>query len=332
MPKVSVVIPTYNRAHFLPETIQSVLAQSFQDFEIIVVDDGSVDSTKEVVDSFQDRRISYIYQENQGGSAARNTGIKASSGEYIVPLDSDDILLKDAIEKGVQTLDSHPEAAFSYGHAHLIDERGQVFSILKQRQKLSYVGKSVDKIEEFLILGDYVPGCTIMIRRKCLFDVGLFDPTFPGSQDYELVVRLTRKYPIAYIAEPLAKYRIHPGRLSANRELDEREKTDSRILEGIFSDAELSPLLSSQRSRAYFYLYLRMAERAYVEFKQMKTARQYLIKALKIYHMGFYETLGLPWILLFATWFPLPVLNWSSLFRRCLTRVRWWQLQRSLAS
>ena len=331
MPKVSVVIPTYNRAHFLPETIQSVLVQTFQDFEIIVVDDGSIDNTKEVVDNFQDLRIKYIYQENQGGSAARNTGAKTSSGEYIVPLDSDDVLLNNAIEKGVQTLDRHPEAAFSYGHAHLMDESGRVFSMLKQKQKLSYVGESVDKIKEFLILGDYVPGCTIMIRRKCLFDVGLFDPTFPGSQDYELVVRLTRKYPIAYMAEPLAKYRIHPGRLTTARELDEREKTDSCILEGIFNDAELSPLLSSQQPEAYFHLYLRMAERAYGESK-MKTARKYLIKALKIHPRGFYETLGLPWILLFATWFPLPVLNWSSLFRRCLTRVRWYRLQKSLSS
>ena len=129
MPKVSVVMPAYNYGRFLGEAIQSVLDQTFQDFELIVVDDGSTDNTKEVIGSFTDRRIKYIYQQNRGVSTALNVGISASRGEYIALLDADDIWLPHNLEKGVEVLDEHAEVGFSYGQAYLMDIEGRIYGL-----------------------------------------------------------------------------------------------------------------------------------------------------------------------------------------------------------
>ena len=122
MPVVSAIIPTYNFGRFLGEAIQSVLDQTFTDFELIVVDDGSTDDTREVVGSFNDSRIRYIYQENRGLPAARNTGIKASRGEYIAFLDSDDIWLTQNLELKVKSLDSHPDAGLVCSDGYNFDD------------------------------------------------------------------------------------------------------------------------------------------------------------------------------------------------------------------
>ncbi|MEO6860501.1 MAG: glycosyltransferase family A protein, partial [Microcoleus sp.] len=110
---VSVVIPSYNSTQFLPEAIESVLEQSYPPFEVIVVDDGSTDETKEVCDRYP--TVKYVYQNNQGVAAARNTGLRVSTGEYILFLDSDDCLLPEAIEIGVKHINALPEVGFVFG-------------------------------------------------------------------------------------------------------------------------------------------------------------------------------------------------------------------------
>ena len=111
--RLSVIIPSYNRAAFLPEAIESLLSQTYPEFEIVVVDDGSTDETKEVCDRYP--TVQYIYQNNQGVSAARNTGIRASKGEYLLFLDSDDCLLPKAVEIGLNCINAHPEVGFVFG-------------------------------------------------------------------------------------------------------------------------------------------------------------------------------------------------------------------------
>jgi glycosyltransferase involved in cell wall biosynthesis len=326
MPKVSVIIPTYNQAHFIAESIQSVLDQTFQDFEIVVVDDGSTDNTKEVVCNFKDVRIKYIYQENNGVSTARNTGICASTGEYIAFLDSDDVLLKNSLEKRVQVLNRHPEVAFIYGWNYIIDEKGRIVKLSKKRQKHTCVREGSEQIRDFLIHGNRIGVCCAMARQRCLYEVGLFDPTFHyGSEDFDMWVRLDKRYAVACIAEPLAIYRIHSGSISAVRGLGEIEKSNRRIFESVFNDAKLGPLFSSQRPKAYFYLNLRFASYAYEE-RKMKTARRYLFQALKIYPKGFLKGLWLPWIMRFGkTWVPSPILRcacWVNQYsRRVILRI-----------
>jgi glycosyltransferase involved in cell wall biosynthesis len=317
-PLVSVIIPTYNRAHYVTETIQSVLDQSYQDFEIIVVDDGSTDNTREVIASFKEPRLKYLFQENQGVCAARNNGINASEGEYIKFLDSDDVLLKNALEKQVQVLDGHPDVGLSHGRAYPMDERGHVFVVHKYKHKNIKTGvyQGINEISNFLRYGNYFNPTLTIVRRSAIIEVGLFNPAFSsGSEDFELWVRLSKKYAVSYIAEPIAACRLHSSSISASRDLDEMEKSHNRIFESIFNDVTLGALFSSQRSKTYFYNNLRSALYAY-GLRKMKVSRKYLFKALKIHPHAFMESLFFSWLYLFIkTWIPIPVL-------RALRRIR----------
>jgi glycosyltransferase involved in cell wall biosynthesis len=150
MPRVSVVIPAYNRAHFLPEVVESALAQTYRDFEVIVIDDGSTDNTPEVASRFPPA-VRYYRQENQGLSAVRNKGIELARGEYIIFLDSDDVLLKDALEKSVLFLDQHPEAGFCHGQFCTIDVNGRPMRLRRPRgPKATYIRDGREEITEFL--------------------------------------------------------------------------------------------------------------------------------------------------------------------------------------
>jgi glycosyltransferase involved in cell wall biosynthesis len=310
MPKISVVIPSYNRAHLIAETIQSVLAQTFQDFEIIVVDDGSSDNTQEVISHFP---VRYFYQENKGASAARNTGIRLSLGEYIAFLDSDDLLLRHALQRGVEALNMYPEAGFSYGQAYLMNEREQIFGLIKSsfvRHSSLVDGKEI--IREMLTTYT-VPINTTMVRRRCLNTIGGFDESLKTAEDRAFHVSMAKRYPVVYIAEPLIKYRVHSGSTSAAPRLKEMENYNRIVLESIFNDEELGPMFQRQRRNAYFELYYRLADQAYGS-NMMKTARTYIFRSIRIHPRASLRGPGALCMFLFAkTWLPLPLL---SLYRR----------------
>jgi glycosyltransferase involved in cell wall biosynthesis len=308
MPRISVVIPTYNMAHFIGESIQSVLDQTFPDFELVVVDDGSMDNTSEVIRKFQDPRITYILQENSGPAAARNAGIRASSGEYIAFLDSDDILLETTFEKQIPVLDTHLEVGFVFGQRYYIDENSKLLGLYKPRHKLlSYVRSGIEEVKELLIRGNVVPPSMSLVRRSCLEEAGLFDPSFRhGSEDFELWMRLSKKYAVAYIAEPLGKYRIHSSNISIGRDLDEIEKSNSRIFQAVFDDVNLGPSLAYLRPRTYSLLDIRLASYAF-DKREMRKARGYLLRALKMHPPAVFHGEWLHWFV--RTLIPLPVLN-----------------------
>ena len=299
MPRVSVIIPTYNRAHLLPDCINSVLTQTCRDFEVIVVDDGSTDNTRQVVAAFP---VRYCYQHHQTGSVARNSGLKLSQSQYIIFLDSDDALMSAALEKEVKILDSNHDVGFCYGQSYEIDGRGRIFGLWKPRPEKSCVREGRAEIAD-LILGNYIPSPTVMIRRSCLEEIGAYNTAFKsGSQDFELWVRLAKRYAVAYIAEPLAKYRVHTHSLSYSRREDEIEETNALILESIFRDGELGQSLSPQRPKAYSYLYVRLAEHAY-SCGRMKVARRYLNRAITVRPREFISGFGLHNLLLLAKTF-----------------------------
>jgi glycosyltransferase involved in cell wall biosynthesis len=211
MPKVSVIIPTYNSAQYVGAAVDSVLAQTFTDYETIVVDDGSTDETREVLQRYA-RRITYIYQENRERSAARNAGINASSGKYIAFLDADDLWMPHKIERQVAVLDENPTVALCYCQASYIDPNGSPVQFLGSWIYGDRESKMVvaDKSRE-LMLGNVVfgGGSTPMVRRSLLEEVGLFDETLSYPEDWDLWIRLSRKGPFAYIPEPLACYRVY---------------------------------------------------------------------------------------------------------------------------
>jgi len=276
MPKVSVIIPTYNRAHLVAETIQSVLAQTYRDYEIIVIDDGSTDNTADIIAGFP---VRYLRQDNQGVSAALNKGIEIARGEYITFLGSDDILLDKALEKGLKVLDEHPEVGFSYGQAYVTDKNGRVYGIMKSSvSDHSSVVDGKEIIKEMLSIYN-VPIITVMVRRRCLEETGVFNEYIRDfAEDFHLTVRLAKKYSAAYIAEPLAKNRRHLDSLSHNVDPKSAERAYLLILKEIFEDEDISPYFQPWRSKAYSNYYQLIAEFAYG--KDMKLSRHYLGKAL----------------------------------------------------
>ena len=271
-PKVSVVIPTYNMARFLPEAIESVLGQPFQDFEVIVVDDGSTDNTQAVVARFGSR-IRYVRQQNAGPSAASNHGDEVAEGEYLLNLDADDVVMEGALEKAISVMDSAPDAGFCYGQVRYMDEEGRELELAREWPDRSGLMTARQVILELLNFRYILPSA-VLFRRTCFREVGRYDGTLGYGEDSELFARMARRYPVAYIAEPLAWRRKHKGGITAILDLDRQELAWMKILEG----AKDPSAFGLSRQRLAFYVYLALARQAYGT--GMRTTRRYLLKAV----------------------------------------------------
>jgi glycosyltransferase involved in cell wall biosynthesis len=204
--RVSVVIPCYNQGRFLLEAIESVRGQSHPAAEILVVDDGSTDHTADVAQACDDVR--YIAQSNQGAPAARNNGLRASTGTFLVFLDADDRLLPNAIAAAAAALTEHPDWGFVSGQVRVIDVDGRVRRTPRHERREVY-----DYME--LLRGNYIwtPGA-VMYRRTALEVVNGFNPSAGGSADYELNVRIARRFAIGCIDDVILDYRQHPNSMS----------------------------------------------------------------------------------------------------------------------
>lgn len=212
MPNVSVIIPTSNRATFLKNAIASVLSQTFQDFELIVVDDASRDETVDVVQSFPDTRIKYIRHEKQrGGAAARNTGIISSQFDYLAFLDDDDEWFPEKLARQVALLRaSPPEVGCIYTGYVTVD-----------RDSGKKIGQMVPSkrgdLSRELLIGNRLGGTSsILIKRECVDKVGLFDERLPSFQDYDLWIRISKTFHFEYIKDPLLNYYIHGAKIWTN--------------------------------------------------------------------------------------------------------------------
>ena len=195
MPKVSVIIPTYNRAVFLSEAIDSVLNQSFRDFELIIVDDGSTDSTPHILRRWEGR-IRWMRQENSGVSRARNTGIRAARGRYLSFLDSDDLWAREKLEVQVGFLDANPHYGVCYTDEVWI-RRGRRVNPKKIHGK--YSGWIFDRCLPLCIISP----SSVLMRREVLDAVGCFDERLPVCEDYDLWLRVASRYPIFFLDKKL---------------------------------------------------------------------------------------------------------------------------------
>jgi glycosyltransferase involved in cell wall biosynthesis len=207
-PKVSVVIPAYNAEEYLTETIRSVFAQTYRDYEIIAVDDGSTDNTLRALRRFEPR-IKVLTKPNGGPASARNLAINNSTGEYIAFLDSDDIWIRDKLEEQVAFLDKNTEMGLLFGEALMfVDEKGEK----KIQGKIGYTG---DPGFCQLLYGDFIPNSTVIIRRSCVDKIGLLNESkeLIAAEDYEYWMRIAKVFPIAGIPRPLVYYRIREGNL-----------------------------------------------------------------------------------------------------------------------
>jgi glycosyltransferase involved in cell wall biosynthesis len=269
--KVSVIIPTYNRAEFLRSAIKSALRQTFTDFEIIVSDDKSTDHTREVVRSFKDRRIKYLLNEgNKGPSATRNTAILASKGEYIAFLDDDDEWLPDKLQRQVEILDkSQANICGVYSNRLIIDKTtGKVISDNPGTDRLT------GNLLYQLAVKSPIHTTTVLIRRKCLDEVGLFDETISYMEDRDLWIRLSMNWEFEYISQPLVRAYIH-GNAHLSKNLEGQTEGREKLLEKY-------QYLFKKNKKSWSELYVCLGAQ-YCQLKKMKSGRKSLIKGIKIY-------------------------------------------------
>ena len=267
MPQVSVVIPTHNRAEFLRDAIASVLKQTFQDFEVIVVDDASSDNTRDVVGSFHDERIRYMrHENNKGGSAARNTGILNSKCEYLAFLDDDDEWLPEKLDRQMELLlTSDPNVGVVYtGYLDVDAASGQV------------IGQQIPARRGNLSQHLWTENCvgsasSVLLKKDCLNRVGLFDESLPCSQDYDLWIRTAKEYLFECVQLPLFKYSVHENKISTD--------TDARYrgLEIFQKKYDNSPLSKKYYSHVYVDLGI-----THCLAGEVKKGRKAFIKAITL--------------------------------------------------
>lgn len=220
---ISVITPTYNRARFLPAAVASVLSQTFGDFELIIMDDGSEDNTPDVLKPFlADRRVRYVYQENQGQSHARNLALKQATGDFIAFLDSDDVWARDKLEKQLAVFRANSEVDIVHGDEATINEQGSVVSLQNMRR---YSGR----ITRYLLADNSVSITTALVRRRCFDEMGGFDTSVGVADDYELWLRFSARYCYQYEPGIVASYRVMADQISSDKR--RRYAANERIIQ-----------------------------------------------------------------------------------------------------
>jgi len=269
---VSVIIATYNRENFLKETIDSVLAQTYKNFELIIIDDGSTDSTKKIVKSYNDSRIKYFYQKNSGQNSAKNNGLLAAKGKYITILDSDDVILPKKLELQVNALEKNHLSAVVYGGIILIDSNSN--EIGKQKLKIH----SGNVLKELLFTNFLYNGSNALFKRECIEKTGLFDESVKRMTDWDLYLRISLYFNFICIQADLLKYRVHNENMSCGYQ--KYEKNGKIILERIFSNPDFPKSLRRYKNKAYA-LRERYIARKYFDNSQYTTARKYFLKSMQ---------------------------------------------------
>jgi glycosyltransferase involved in cell wall biosynthesis len=200
-PLISVIIPTYNRAGCIERAVNSVLAQTYTNLEVIVVDDGSEDNTESVVASMPDGRVRYVKQDaNRGAAAARNAGVRHAEGELIAFQDSDDYWYPDKLEKQMNYWEKHPEYSMIYGTYIRRLGNGHIsFAVPGDCERETLEGN----IFEYLILDNSIGAPTMILKKEAFMEVGGFDETMSCLEDWDFAVKFALKYSIGFVEEPV---------------------------------------------------------------------------------------------------------------------------------
>ncbi|MDD5134234.1 MAG: glycosyltransferase [Phycisphaerae bacterium] len=271
MPNVSVCIPTYNRERLLKDTLDSVFAQTYRDFEVVIVDDGSTDGTKQMLEK-HGFNVRYYRQKNSGDAAARNKLIELAQGRYISFLDSDDLLFPDALEEMVRAMPKDADDVIVYGPYVAIDEKGD---IVHRRKKRLFSGRITTNLFENIL----IHSCGSLFPKKVLVEQNGFDISLSVCSDYDLWLRLSLKYGFIGIDKPVFKRRRHSGNISkicfANRDIE--YKVLEKFYYGGGGKNVISPRLAMKRLSKEQYRAARSALRE--SFGQ--TALNYFRESLK---------------------------------------------------
>ncbi len=214
MSKISVVIPTYNQARYLKKCIGSVLSQTRKPYEVIVVDDHSTDQTSKIAKKF--KTIKYIrHKSNFGALKTFNDCLRRAKGDYILMVSGDDFLENDILNKETAVLENNSKVGLVFAQSYELQNGKRKLIIHPSAGKKNFISRKKE-FEKLLINGDYIPYMTALIPKKVYQKLGFWDENLPYSHDYEFFIRVAKKYKIAYIAEPLATYRIHDSNFHKN--------------------------------------------------------------------------------------------------------------------
>ncbi len=268
---VSVIITTYNRAAYVKHSIDSVLAQIYECFELIIIDDGSTDSTVDIVKNYNDKRIRYFYQPNLGQNFARNYGLQLSKGKYAAFLDAGNIWEINKLEKQVKVLDTHPDIGLVYCATIIIDENN---NIIDKQKICNYSGNVTDRLvlQNFLYNGS----CAMFKINDSLYKIGRFDETTTRMTDWDFYLKYSLHNKFYSIPEYLLKYRMHSSTLNFN--YMSYLASGFRILDKFFQNKNLPPSVIKNKNLAYAMRYRYLAQRFLDNGKYIE-ARGYILKA-----------------------------------------------------
>lgn len=307
-PKVTVFIPVYNREQYVGEAIESILAQTFSDFEILLVDDGSTDSSVNRIRSYSDPRIRLVCNErNLGIPKTRNKGVELARGQYMAMLDSDDRAYPSRLEKQVAFLDNHPEYAQVGSWCRMMDKDGRLLKKIKRQPVLS------DDIHAQFLFRCAMSNRSIMARTAILQEYG-YRNDFPRCQDYELHVRLTKHYKVGNLPECLVYGRIHPQQITGQTpDLGDEKKqeiisTQLQELGVTFSPDDFHPHLTLSRMRKSEFIpdgdYLTWARAWLLRLQQANT------RTHRYAEPAFSSALGEKWLQ--ACWAARKNIGWTA--------------------
>ncbi|MBW2606227.1 MAG: glycosyltransferase family 2 protein [Deltaproteobacteria bacterium] len=268
-PEVSIILPTFNRVHYIERSIISLLKQVYQDFEIIVVDDGSTDQTAQLVSQIRDHRVQCVqHPQNRGANAARNTGVRLARGNYVAFQDSDDEWLPEKLAVQLSALKAAGEKVrVAFSSFWRINGEKKIL-IPKAGRRMQSCIKNWHKD---LLEGNLITTQALLVERDLLYEAGLFDETLPRFQDWELVLRLSKLTPFLYINQPLFRVYTSPDSISENK--------------GIYYQSIEQVIQKHQESfdawpYAQILQYFDMATRTLIKERCIKTCINYLKQAL----------------------------------------------------
>lgn len=248
MPLISVIIPVYNGEKTIRETIESVLKQTCADLEVIVINDGSQDSTLNIVSSIKDPRLKVFNYSNSGVSASRNRGFDLASGEFISFLDADDLWTSDKLEAQLKALQANPSAAVAYSWVNYITETSEFF------RSGNYITMNGNVYDKLLIQNVLENGSNPLIRKQALTEVGGFNKALFPADDWDMWLRLAERYHYVAVPYPQILYRMSPHSASAN--ILNMEAASKRLLEQTFNHAPASLQHLKKKANAAVYNYL----------------------------------------------------------------------------
>lgn len=276
MSSISVVVPAYNASSTIIETIASVQKQTFSDFELIIINDGSTDNTLEILNTIQDSRIKIFSYENGGLSVARNRGISHATGEFIAFLDADDLWASDKLELQLAALKQHPKAGVAYSWTHFMDEQGESFHADKP---IFFEGNVYPQL---LVHNFIASGSNPLIRKQAIESVGEFNPSVSGAADWDYWLRLAAQWPFTVVPKPQIFYRQSSSSMSSKVEF--MEECQIQVIEQAFLSAPRELQALKKHSLAYIYQYsVQLYLTRIPGMEGAKQATHKLIQAIRMY-------------------------------------------------